>query len=314
MNKLLKLFITKILGNKVIFPFYHLVSDQECPHIRHLYPVKRISTFEKELDFFQRNFQPITWDEILNHVINDSQPKKPSFFLSFDDGLSECSSIIAPILKQRNLEAAFFVNTDFVDNQALFFRYKVSLLIDKTEKSKFNVHYSKNELLQLRYCDTEKINLIAERLEVDFNDFLKSQQPYMNWSEIKNLRNEGFVIGSHSSDHPLYSDISLQQQIHQTKTSMDILAENLDLKQRIFSFPFTDDGVGNSFFDFVFDTNLIDLSFGTAGIKDDVYSRNIQRLPMDLYSGRPEYFVLKNILLYRFKRILKKNKVVHPSI
>src|SRR5690625_6718403 len=49
--------ITQLSGKNIIFPFYHLISDQDCPHIRHLYPVKTIDQFKKELDFFQKHYR-----------------------------------------------------------------------------------------------------------------------------------------------------------------------------------------------------------------------------------------------------------------
>lgn len=308
MNKVL-FHISGHIGKKIIFPFYHLVSDEECPHIRHLYPVKTIQKFEEELDFFQRNYQPIDLKEILQHLQNDTEPEKPSFFLSFDDGLKECHSVIAPILKKRKLTAAFFINTGFVDNQALFFRYKISLLIDHLEKSKIN--FSKQDWLKMTYADTEKIDLLAKDLQVDFNQFLKEQQPYMNWSEIEDLKNQGFHIGAHSIDHPLYANISLEEQIRQTQESMEEIQSRLILNSRIFSFPFTDDGVSTEFFKEIFEQKIVDLSFGTAGIKDDEFQNNLQRLPMDNCLNSAKSFVFKNQMAYALKKIIGKHQVQH---
>ena len=306
MNFLIKN-ITQLSGKNIIFPFYHLISDDTCPHIRHLYPVKSIDQFKKELDFFQKHYDPITLKEIIFHLKNNTKADKPSFFLSFDDGLKECFTIIAPLLKERNLTAAFFINTDFVDNRALFYRYKISLLIDalKQKHSDFN----SEKLLQFNYSDAEKINALAEEHQLDFDLFLKESQPYMTWSEIEDLKNQGFYIGAHSVDHPLYSQLSLEEQIQQTQESLKIVQEKLSLEYKIFSFPFTDNGMSNQFFEWLFGEEKVDLSFGTAGIKDDNFSFHLQRLPMDNNLGSPKAFVLKNHLAYGLKRLLGKHLV-----
>ncbi len=306
MNFLIKN-ITQLSGKNIIFPFYHLISDDTCPHIRHLYPVKSIDQFKKELDFFQKHYDPITLKEIIFHLKNNTKADKPSFFLSFDDGLKECFTIIAPLLKERNLTAAFFINTDFVDNRALFYRYKISLLIDalKQKHSDFN----SEKLLQFNYSDAEKINALAEEHQLDFDLFLKESQPYMTWSEIENLHSEGFYIGAHSVDHPLYAQLSLEEQIQQTQESLKIVQEKLSLEYKIFSFPFTDNGMSNQFFEWLFGEEKVDLSFGTAGIKDDNFSFHLQRLPMDNNLGSPKAFVLKNHLAYGLKRLLGKHLV-----
>ena len=306
MNFLIKNII-QLSGKNIIFPFYHLISDQNCPHIRHLYPVKTIDQFKKELDFFQKHYDPITLKEIIFHLKNNTKADKPSFFLSFDDGLKECFTIIAPLLKERNLTAAFFINTDFVDNRALFYRYKISLLIDalKQKHSDFN----SEKLLQFNYSDAEKIHALAEEHQLDFDLFLNESQPYMTWSEIENLHSEGFYIGAHSVDHPLYAQLSLEEQIQQTQESLKIVQEKLSLEYKIFSFPFTDNGVSNQFFEWLFGEEKVDLSFGTAGIKDDNFSFHLQRLPMDNNLGSPKAFVLKNHLAYGLKRLLGKHLV-----
>lgn len=303
--------INTILAKKIVFPFYHLVSNEQCPHIRNLYPVKSISKFEEELDFFQKYFEPITLNEILTHIENGTQPQKPSFFLSFDDGLKECHSIIAPILIKRNLKAAFFINTDFVDNQALFFRYKVSLLIEQLKNK--NTTFSKEDLLNLKYSDTQKINQLAKDFMIDFQHFLEEEKPYLGWGEIKDLHEQGFTIGAHSKDHPMYAQISLEEQIHQTQNSMDELVNRLNLNHRFFSFPFTDSGVHEEFFQWMHQNGNVDLSFGTAGIKDDEFPRNLQRIPMDNNLNSTSTFILKNTLFYQLKKFLRKNKVMHTS-
>jgi len=95
-------FLIKLSGKRIIYPFYHIISDNPPAHIKYLYPVRSIKQFEKDLVFLQKHF-----------TVSDFPVKgnNPQFVLSFDDGLSEVYDIIAPILKKRNIPAIFFVNT-----------------------------------------------------------------------------------------------------------------------------------------------------------------------------------------------------------
>lgn len=301
--------ISRRLGKKIILPFYHLVSDQDCPHIRHLYPIKRIQKFEKELDFFQQYYEPLSLEDIIRHALHGTEPDNPSFFLSFDDGLKECKTIIAPILEKRHLKAAFFINTGFINNKALFYRYKVSLLIDNLGNRKASL--SQKELLQLTYFDTPKINQFANEIGVNFDNFLKTQTPYMNESEIVSLKDSGHYIGAHSIDHPLYSLLTFEEQLRQTSQSLNELNQMLHLNYHIFSFPFTDDGVSSDFFKRIYEDKIVNLSFGTAGIKDDEYPFNLQRLTMDICTGSVQNFILQNSIAYQIKRLISRNKVQH---
>lgn len=295
----------------IIFPFYHTISDKNCPHIKNLYPVKTISQFEKELDFFQKNYQSISLEEIKIHVENGTQPDDPSFFLSFDDGLAECYSLIAPMLKKRNISAAFFINTGFVGNKDLFYRYKVSLIIEKIQCSKYKIGNSE-DLLNLTIHDSTKIDEIAKEIDLDFDEFLQQEKPYMCWVQIKELAAQGFYIGGHSVNHPYYNQISMDEQLFQTKSSIESIIKKLDLDYKIFSFPFTDLGVKKDFFESVYSDGIAEMTFGTAGIKKDEFDRNLQRIPMDNCLGNPQRFLQKNLIQYHLKKLINKDKVIHP--
>ena len=299
-------------GKNLILPFYHAVSDEKCPHISNLYPVKKIQEFERELDFFQKNYEVINLDKLLNYVQNKTRPEKKSFFLSFDDGLKECYTVIAPILKERDIPAAFFINTGFVNNQDLFYRYKVSLLIEALKSSNYSERISTNDLLKLTIHDTPKIDEIAKKLNVNFQEFLENEKPYMNWEEIKELYEQGFYIGAHSINHPYFYQISLEEQIRQTKESVNIVQEKLNLNYRIFSFPFTDFMVTTGFFNQIYTERICDVTFGTAGIKDDEFDNNLQRISMEKCTMDPATYIGKELFLYRLKKLMNKNRVSHP--
>jgi hypothetical protein len=313
MTDLLLSYLIKFSGKKIIFPFYHIVSDEDCPHVKHLYPIKSVHKFEEELDFLQKHFQPISLEELLQHIQNKTQPHKPSFFLSFDDGLRECSTVIAPILKKRGIPAAFFLNSDFVGNQDLFYRYKVSLIWDKISTEKLDYPISKKELLEFKYADSDKIDQIANEIHLDFGEFLLNSKPYMNWGEIKDMQKDGFYFGGHSIDHPLYKLIPLEEQIRQTQSSVERVVDELNLDYQLFAFPFTDDKVSSEFFETIYEENIVNLSFGTAGIKSDQFEKNIQRLNMEKSLDSPERYIFINFVSYYVKKILGKSRVQHSN-
>ena len=124
-------------------------------------------------------------------------------------------------------------------------------------------------LLTIRYHQEGVLDQIAQRLNISFEDFLKSHTPYLSQSQIRSLIDQGFYFGGHSVDHPMFSDLTLEEQIHQTKQSVAYVVETFDLKYRAFAFPFTDYGVSKSFFNRIQAKGIVDLSFGCAGQKED---------------------------------------------
>lgn len=300
-------------GQPLFLPFYHTVGDaQNLPHITHLYQPRSVQQFEKDLDYLLKYFTPVDLDFLKNKT-HLKQRNKPCFHLTFDDGLREFSDIAAPILLKKGIPATIFLNADFVDNRDLFFRYKASLIVDFLNK-KENSKAQKAEiqkvapegLLAINFSNKNKLDKIAESLKIDFTDFLKQQQPYLTSPQIKQLQNDGFTFGGHSLNHPLFSEISLSEQVRQATESVLFAEEFTQQKMGAFAFPFTDFGVKNTFYNQIFEERKIDISFGTAGLKKQRYPAHFQRFPMEGTGWTAEELINTEYLYYIVKRLFGK--------
>ncbi len=294
-----KLFPFSILlhlsGQKFIFPFYHAVSDTPGPHIRHLYRVPSVSQFNQDLEFILRYFSPATFEEVLEFAHSAKQPQKPKFFLSFDDGLRECIDIIAPILNEKGIQAAFFINPLFTQNRILSHRQKISLILDALYSSEkryapvelnINLRYGPNHfgkmtrfIRNMGFNDLHVIDSLIKMMRIDISKTLE-QKPYMKIEDIKALNSRGHIIGSHSMDHREFYSITENEMKNQLKQSFNLIEKLIEEKRKVFAFPFTDYGVPASFFRIMHEES-IDLSFGTAGLKNDPMAMHLQRIPME---------------------------------
>ena len=320
--------VIRITGRRTVFPFYHLVSDTNVPHIKNLYRPRNTKEFSHDLAFLLKHFQPISIDDLIRTVNTGQQSKKPQFLLSFDDGLREFHDIAAPILIKKGIPAVCFLNSAFVDNKDLFYRYKASLLIEKLKNAPSSVRESRNmkqwfqdhqlqqdpgftSLLTITYQDKHLLDELAVILEFDFREFLDKQRPYLGSGQIESLISQGFAFGAHSIDHPEYRFLPIEEQLRQTKDSIRDLMNEFGLKHRIFSFPFTDFGVKNTFFDSVFNESnpLADLAFGGAGLKKDSIKRNIQRIPFEGTELTGQQILTTEYIYYIIKSIFGKNLI-----
>ncbi len=311
--------LVQLSGQKLILPFYHSVSDKALPHIQHLYLGKNKESFSKDLDFLLKEFSPIGLDDLFEVARGNRQLSKPSFLLSFDDGLSEFHSIIAPILLQKGIPAVCFLNSKFVDNKDLFFRYKASLLIDafvnnpmlikQSEFANFTFLEIKTKILAVKYDNKDKLDTWAENIQLDFDDFLANQKPYLTSDQIKTLIEQGFYFGAHSKDHPEYQYLSLEEQLRQTKESVEFVQNKFNLSQKTFSFPFTDYGVSKQFFNQIASENIAELTFGCAGQKIENTSTHFQRLPFEMDQLSAKQIINGELLYFLMKQPLGKNRI-----
>ena len=312
-----------------LLPFYHTVSSNKLPHIQNLYQPRSIELFKKDITFFCKNFSPVSIDDLYDISSSKKKPKSPVFHLTFDDGLSEVYHTIAPLLLEAKIPTTIFLNSAFIDNKALFYRYKVSLIITELKKtdnrplldnvartlhtSNSQVHILIQTLLNLNYHHTAIINDIAAILNIDFDAFLKEQQPYLTKIQITELENSGFKFGAHSQDHPMFKAIPIAEQKRQVTSCFTDLATISDMSNRYFAFPFSDVGVSEAFFNWLHREQKCRLSFGTAGIKDDTTPFNLQRIAMEGSNQSAEAIIKTELLAYNLKTLIGKNNIVRAK-
>ena len=286
--------LIRLSGKKLILPFYHIVSDNNPTHIAHLYPHKSISSFRNDLDYLLKHFEPISLKELIEIKKNNLPLQKNCFHLTFDDGLSEFYHVVAPILLEKKIPATVFLNSNFIDNKALFFRYKASILADEL---------TADNVLDFSYHQENELDELAKIFDIRWDDYLTSHQPYLTSVQIQELINQGFTFGAHSKNHPLYSELTLEEQLEQTLSSLEVISAQFKLDYNVFSFPFTDDKVKKSFFDAI--ANKTDLTFGSAGLKEDSVKTNLQRIPMETKFDA-EVHIKTQYVAYLIKRLIGK--------
>ena len=313
-------------GQGIIFPFYHLVSDNPPAHIRHLYKVKSIRDFDSDLDQLLRYFEPISPEILLSE--KPVNTRKPAFILSFDDGLKEITQHVLPLLEKKGLNAIFFLNNHFINNQGLFFRYKVSLLIDKlpdafSRPSIMNKLTSilglknagkekiKHALMRLDDLEMVKIDRIAQLFDIDFSHYLATYKPYMDETQVREILNKGFYVGAHSNNHLSFDRFSPEEQYDEIKKSICNIKERFELTYSLFSFPFTDTNVSREVFLRLFDRPhvVLDASFGTSGLKQQEAYPHYQRIPMEKTAYGAEKYLKTEYFYYLLKSVAGLNRM-----
>lgn len=298
-------------NRKNILPFYHSVTNTPKPHLKHLNFYRTKDNFENDLDFFLNHYNSVPIKKIKK--LNNS-----FFHLSFDDGLSEVYDEVIPLLKEKKIDASFFINTDFVDNKNMFYRHKISLIIDFIKNSNYNL----NKITHFLSCENDtvyaKINQIrneveieeiAQLLKIDFNQYLNDFKPYLTKNQLLEMKKLGFTIGNHSKNHPNFKRIPFIEQKKQIVEVNTYLQKELQVKDLYFSFPFGDENIKNDFFEFMYINEKIIYSFGVAGLKNDTHLQHLHRIPMEYNNLSAKEIIKFEYFYFMLKSILNKNKV-----
>lgn len=313
-------------GVNPLIIYYHVVRDERLAHISDLYMFRSVSQFKRDMEVLLRHFRVLTLKELLMCRKERRPPPANSFMLTFDDGLSECYSTIAPILSQYGVPATFFLCSAFVDNRDMAYDLKKSLLacvlrtrlMASAEERQVRLILGEAGLgqgsastgvLGVEYSHRHFLDEIAAVLALDFSAYLKSNAPYLTSEQVVGLLNMGHSVGAHSIDHPRYSDIPFAEQVRQTRESIRFVRERFSVDYGVFSFPHSDAGVSKEFFQETFKRGLVDLSFGNQGLLDDSVDGNIQRTSMEKTFMSAEG-ILGRSYARRFAKILSGRRIV----
>jgi peptidoglycan/xylan/chitin deacetylase (PgdA/CDA1 family) len=298
------------IGN-LVAPCYHIVSDRSQAHVRHLYRWRDIRAFKSDLDYLLTHFKPLSLSDLHTYIESGKPVPDHSLFVSFDDGFREMSEVVAPLCRQKGVPVTFFLTTGFLDNKILGYRHKASLLIDvclRRGPSAVQAVTSKligllglpggergewsQMLLSVGYGQQQILDECAALLEVDFNDYLRTVQPYLTRGEVRNLLRDGFSIGGHSIDHPRYADLTLDRQLDQTRGCMEDLQREFPLPVKAFAFPFVSDGVSERFYEEMFASQIADLVFCIGQMPKKDSRKAVQRFGVEseTASSLPDLF------------------------
>lgn len=292
--------------------FYHAVSDKPMEHVRHLYPVVPVAKFDSALQYLRSRYNFVAYSHIHSQRITGEDLPSKAVHLSFDDGFGECFSIVRPLLMEYSIPCTFFIATDWIDNQAMFYRNKVSLCIEHLQNHPDDISCldgltstieSIDAIVQwlkeLRMPDEAVIDDVCQRLNVDWVAFLDEQQPYLTTAQIQQMHAEGFTIGAHTKSHRklvTLSEAEIEQEIVESCQRIQQITGQVIVP---FSFPNSAFGVDRGLlFSIQVRFPFVGLLFDTKGVcKDENFIVNRVWAERPLTPGRklhPLHDVLHN--------------------
>jgi peptidoglycan/xylan/chitin deacetylase (PgdA/CDA1 family) len=262
-----------------------------------LYRFRTCREFAADLDWLLQHYRPVALDDLLDALGGGRALPAKSFLLSFDDGFREMHDVVMPILLAKGVPAVFFVMSGCVDNTMLCLHQQLALIVDRYEQNSSVFPAAdvssvldeagmpggslRERLLNITYADRDVADMIAGLCGCDPAGFLKTNAPYLTSGQIRTLLENGFAVGAHSIDHPLYAELPLEEQLRQTRESSRFVRDRFGVGDVAFAFPHSDSGVSREFFRRTLADGSVSVSFGTGGMLRDAAPRHFQRFSME---------------------------------
>ena len=173
---------------------------------------------------------------------------------------------------------------------------------------RFDIQKAVTAILQVRYLQKSKLDALADITDFDITRFLAEVKPYLSAPEILDLQKKGFHIGSHSYDHPMFTDLNEEQMKFEVTASFEDLEQRFEPPMKFFAFPFSDDGISVRVIDAIF-REQPDAIFGCAGLKKEKQAFHFQRIPFEKTSDSALTILKTEYLYYLLKAGLGRNNI-----
>lgn len=156
--------------------------------------------FGKQLEQLHKYCDFVNIETAVQMIVSGKKVTRPVIAFTFDDGLRDCYTQIAPQLEKFGINAMFFINPNFANA-----------------------------------ADNNDLNYIE-----DFtNNTTKSPGKHpMTWTQIIELKNRGFKFGAHTLDHYCINDDNTAELEHQIGDCRVAIEDKLGVSCDYFAFPY----------------------------------------------------------------------------
>jgi peptidoglycan/xylan/chitin deacetylase (PgdA/CDA1 family) len=286
----------RLMQQTLVCPVYHLSREITPVWWNGRYSIKSPREFEEELDLLMQFGSPLSLDDLLNWQ-QGRLPRPKGWFLSFDDGYRELYDVVAPILKRKGIPATFFLCSSLIDNRAPFFEDLAGWIAvrfahatstkQSAIQSELRSHgWTVQKLLDSRVPQWTLLEWTANELSFDVAQWLAEEQPYLTSQQVSSLLSEGFHVGAHSVDHPLFSALSSTERIQQIRGSIGQLRNAFPTVSPVFAFPYGEFGLYGNELRAVLESTEVSMCFGTRGIiADELEPFLVQRMLCEGHAG-----------------------------
>ena len=218
--------------------------------------------FERQIRFMLKYFEAVECARVL-------EPERAplSFAVSFDDGYADNYQVAAPILRRLGVPATFFVVSDFVGSDHLFWWEQIAAMIRATQvpvlapgevsprlargsgppqRWALATQAQKDRTYEALCAAVRSgpnseipglLTRLSAALEVPQREAGRDDA-LMNWDDLRTLSRQGFAIGGHTASHCNVPALDAQTLHHEIVDSTQRIENELQQPVLSFAYPY----------------------------------------------------------------------------
>jgi peptidoglycan/xylan/chitin deacetylase (PgdA/CDA1 family) len=227
---------------------FHRVNPQRDA----LWDPMDLQLFDKCIAYISKKYKVVLFEDLVESELLNSKNKVAT--IMFDDGYLDNYEFAASILEKYNCKASFYVVTDSIEKNELTWTHQLEYLFQNTSITDFSINYSffedeyhatnlpdlDSKLSYLRKTLPRLKKLKHDQRELFISDLIKKANDIqfpklmMNWDQVRELRNMGHYIGSHTVTHVMLGTI-----VDEAIVRKELFESGIKIQQELGYFPKT---------------------------------------------------------------------------
>jgi len=243
--------------NRIANRFYILTFHMVAADSNGFFPITSIRVFEKQIMHLVENYNVVPLDEIVDRLKNGASVRG-RVAITFDDGFRDNYENAYPILRKYNVPATIFLATQFIETGAAPWFIKLRYIFMKTDKIDYRTslngksisfqmrtreeRYGASEAIMIYFkncLDAERVS-VTDRLceELSVRDFGGLDNLMLNWSQVREMSEQGISFGAHTVSHPVLATVPLDEAKREISESKKKIEERIGKPVSSFAYPF----------------------------------------------------------------------------
>ena len=182
----------------------------------------KVSDFEKQIEYLNKNFTCISLTEMCQRIKDGKRPDQLYFSITFDDGYADNYKFGYPILHKYRNKATIFVTTEYVNDNSISPYWDEIKEYSNTTHGKINFQDRNGDILDFNlsslkgkrnFINTVNNMIFSNKLSIkDLSRIIKSKKvnnqkrnnDFFTWNLLKKaLASGNYEVGSHTKTHPI---------------------------------------------------------------------------------------------------------------
>jgi peptidoglycan/xylan/chitin deacetylase (PgdA/CDA1 family) len=244
-------------GTRVVVLRYHAVLDDPERYADSIGSgiIHPTETFREHMEILAREYHPITLDDLRLFLAGEKGLARRAVVVSFDDGYADNREIAAPILERYGISGVFYVGVGAIQDAAVpwFCRLRYAFSVSKKDAifdfregrqrplkqpaDRYAAFLSASQRCACLTRSQQDAALQEIEKELAVSPLAPKDCRMMTWDQVRELRQHGHAVGSHTVTHPNLAQVSPEEVQYELAESKRRLEEVLGEPVIHFSYP-----------------------------------------------------------------------------